>query len=172
VPLAPVRAALPAWAAPELAAAVVGSLIDQGRLEAADGGVRRSGHRPRLDADQEEASRALEEAIVGPGLAAPAIAELPATLRERPDVWSLVRRLESTGAIRQVADGLYLGAEELERAADRIRTTLGGKEGLGPTDFRDALPVTRKRLLPLLHYFDGRGTTVRTEEGRDVPPQD
>ena len=35
--------------------------------------------------------------------------------------------------------------------------------------FKDVLPVSRKRLLPLLAYFDGLGTTLRRGEGRDVP---
>jgi hypothetical protein len=81
----------------------------------------------------------------------------------------LLRRLESQGVVRQVADELFLGSESLDAAAARIRSELGGRRELGPAAFRDVLPVTRKRLLPLLNYFDGKGTTLRRGEGRDVP---
>jgi hypothetical protein len=68
-----------------------------------------------------------------------------------------------------VADGLFLGSQELDAAAARIRTALSGQTNLGPAAFREVLPVTRKRLLPLLNYLDGLGTTLRRGEGRDVP---
>ncbi|HET9948540.1 MAG TPA: SelB C-terminal domain-containing protein, partial [Longimicrobiales bacterium] len=81
----------------------------------------------------------------------------------------LLMRLEALGRVRQVAPGLFLDAGALERAAERIAAMLGGRTGLGPADFKEALPVTRKRLLPLLAYFDGLGATVRRGDGRDVP---
>jgi hypothetical protein len=68
-----------------------------------------------------------------------------------------------------VSDELFLGSEGLDQAAARIRSELGGRRDLGPAQFKDILPVTRKRLLPLLSYFDGKGTTLRRGEGRDVP---
>ena len=71
--------------------------------------------------------------------------------------------------MRPVADGFYVVSDELERAATRITEELGGRRDLGPADFRDALPVSRKWLIPLLNYFDGRGVTTRHEAGRDVP---
>jgi selenocysteine-specific elongation factor len=169
VPLAMVRAALPRWAPTELADALVATLVTEGRLEAAEGGVRLPGHTPTLSAAQQAASARLAELLVGGGLGAPAVEELPDDLRSRPDLWSLLRRLESEGLVRSVADGVYLASEELDAAAARIREALGSRTALGPADFRDALPVSRKRLLPLLAYFDGLGVTIRSGDGRDVP---
>jgi selenocysteine-specific elongation factor len=171
VSLASVRSAIPSWAAGALADAAVSGLVSAGTLEAAEGGVRHPGHRPRLDAGQEAASAELERIFAEGGLAPPPVDELPAPLVERPDFWSLVRRLETRDVVRQVADGLYVRSEDLDRAAARIREELGGRSNLGPADFREALPVSRKHLIPLLNYFDGRGTTVRGVEGRDVPAQ-
>jgi hypothetical protein len=95
--------------------------------------------------------------------------ELPEDLRGRTDLWPLLHRMESEGLVRLVADGVYLSGAELDAAASRIRDALGGRRALGPADFRDTLPVSRKRLLPLLAYFDGLGVTVRAGDGRDVP---
>lgn len=131
--------------------------------------MRTPGYRAQPTADQEVATEALLAALTADGLAAPLVEELPEALRARGDFWSLVRRLEGMGAIRPVADGLYVATTELEAASRRVTETLGGRTSLGPADFRDALPVTRKHLIPLLNYLDGQGTTVRHEGGRDVP---
>jgi len=152
-----------------LAEAVIAGLVDRGLLEATDGGVRTPGYRAELTAEQEKASSELLRVLTADGLAAPLAGELPEKLRQRRDFWPLIRRLESIGAVQQVADGLYIGTEELRHAAERVRLTLGGQSDLGPSAFREALPVTRKHLIPLLNYFDGQGTTVRHGGGRDVP---
>jgi hypothetical protein len=57
----------------------------------------------------------------------------------------------------------------LEAAAQAITETLAGRSGLGPADFREALPVSRRHLLPLLAHFDGIGVTLRRGTLRDVP---
>jgi selenocysteine-specific elongation factor len=122
-----------------------------------------------LSPEQEEISGRLEELFSSGGLAAPTIEELPTDLRERPDIWSLIKRLESIGALQEIAHGIYVENEEIKAAEKRVTEMLSGQTNLGPADFKEALPVTRKRLIPLLNYFDGKGTTVRHENGRDVP---
>ncbi len=169
VPLAPVRAAFPAWAAPDLADALVGALVEAGELVAEEGGVRLPGHRPTLSAEQEGAIDRLRALLEEGGLGAPAVDELPEDLRARRDLWSLLRRLETEGAVRLIAEGAYVSGSALDEAIGRIRSTLGGRTGLGPADFRDTLPVSRKRLIPLLNYLDGLGVTVRSGDGREVP---
>ena len=169
VPLASVRAALPKLAPSDLADAVLAGLLEEGVLESANGGVRDPAHRPKLSLEQEEISARLEELFSSGGLAAPSVEELPPDLRERQDIWSLIQRLEGVGAIRQIAHGIYVKTEDLKSAEKRIMEMFSGQNNLGPADFKGALPVTRKRLIPLLNYFDGKGTTVRHEKGRDVP---
>ncbi|MGE0161144.1 MAG: selenocysteine-specific translation elongation factor [Gemmatimonadales bacterium] len=169
VALAQVRDGFPRWAAPDLADAIVQGMVREGRVESVDGGLRRPDHRPTLSEEQESASRHLEEIFRAGGLGAPALAELPDELQRREDLWELLRHLESRGVVRQVADDLFLRSDDLDEAAARIRAELGGRTELGPAAFRDVLPASRKRLLPLLSYFDGRGTTVRRGDGRDVP---
>jgi selenocysteine-specific elongation factor len=167
--LAEVRSALPQWAPPYLADAVIAELVSSGALEAAEGGVRLPGHSAELTAEQAEASWRLEELISEGGLAPPFVGELPEALKDRTDLRSLLRRLEDMDVVRQVSDGFYVTSAELDGAAARVTEVLGGRQNLGPADFRDALPVSRKWLIPLLNYFDGRGVTTRHDGGRDVP---
>jgi len=169
VSLASVRAALPKWASPELAGAALVALEADGALEPGSGGVRLPDHRPSLTEDQEAVSARLEEIFRATGLGAPPVDELPEALRTRSDVRALVRRLETLGFVRQIADGLYVEREALDAGVARVVELLGGRSDLGPADFKEALPVSRKSLIPLLNYLDGQGTTVRRGGGRDVP---
>ncbi|MDZ7779879.1 MAG: selenocysteine-specific translation elongation factor [Gemmatimonadota bacterium] len=169
IPLAHVRSALPSWAPSGLADAVIRELVQDQALVSEDGGVRDPAHEPRLTTDQEEASKRLTEVLLAGGLAPPFVDELPEPLAGRPDLWSLLYWLEERGVVEQVADDLYVGRDHLRAAEERVRASLGGRVGLGPADFRDALDVTRKHLIPLLNYLDTRGVTLRREDGRSVP---
>ncbi|MCA1791982.1 MAG: SelB C-terminal domain-containing protein, partial [Thioalkalivibrio sp.] len=122
-----------------------------------------------LTPDQERASVLLKEIVTSGGLAPPLVDELPEPLSRRPDLWSLLHWLEAEGTLVQVADDLYVATPHIEAAEARVRDRLAGRTGLGPADFRDALDITRKHLIPLLNFFDGRGTTVRLDDGRSVP---
>ena len=168
--MAEVRAALPRWAPNHLADAIIAGLVDQGVLASAEGGVRRPDHVPEPTAEQAEASARLVAVLREGGLAPPFVDELPEELRNRGDLRSLLRRLEQSDSVRQVADDYYLASEELEGAVARIVDQLGGRRDLGPADFREALSVSRKWLIPLLNYLDGKGVTSRHDGGRDVPP--
>lgn len=169
IPVSAARAGLPSWSPPELADALIERLVEDEVLEWVDGGVRRRGHEVQLEPEQEDALRRILDIFETGGLAPPVLDDFPSELRDRSDFRALVRRLEEEKAVVQVAEGLFVVVEELERAEGRIRESLGGLADLGPADFRDVLPVTRKHLIPLLNHFDGRGVTVRSQAGRAVP---
>lgn len=170
-PLAAVRAGVPEWAAGELADGVIGRLVEQGRVERLEGGVRLPDFRPDPDDDQRKALAAVREIYDGAGLAAPLVDELPDALRSRADFKSIMRHLEAEGHIRAVADGFFVSTGKLDAAERDVVAKLGGRKDLSPGDFRDVLNVTRKHLIPLLSHFDVRGVTVRDEGGRTVPAQ-
>lgn len=168
VPTAAARGGLPAWAPGELADAVLAGMVEEGTLEAVDGGVRVPGHRVELSADQRTASDRIVTILREGRLGPPFVSEFPEDLRGRADFRSLLRWLLEAGEVRQVAEEYYLTPEELEAAIGRVRSTLGGQSGLGPSEFREALPVTRKHLIPLLNHLDGMGVTLRASDGRKV----
>jgi len=172
ISLAAVRTALPTWAATGLADATIARLCDEKTLEAAEGGVRLPGHVVALTPDQEVAASEVRALLAAKGLAPPFVDEFPASLKERRDLWSLLKFLEGAGLVSTVADGYYVDTSELEKGIAAVRSTLRGQTGLGPSAFRDALPVTRKHLIPLLNHLDGLGVTLRSDEGRAVPPDD
>ncbi|NNK62013.1 MAG: hypothetical protein HKO98_02305 [Gemmatimonadetes bacterium] len=77
--------------------------------------------------------------------------------------------LVDAGRIVALDQELFMTRAHLEGAIEAVRATLGGREGLGPADFREALPVTRRHLLPILAWMDQNGVTDRGEDGRSVP---
>jgi selenocysteine-specific elongation factor len=171
VPLERLRARLPEWASMGLADAVIKLQSEKGALELVAGGAKRPGFSPSLSAGQEEACTEVLSVYVEGGLGAPFLEDLPDGLRARGDLSALLRHLEREGRLVRVDDGLLLEASVLQGARDSVASALGGRIVLGPADFREVLPVSRKHLMPLLAYLDGVGVTVRRGPVRDVPEQ-
>jgi hypothetical protein len=77
--------------------------------------------------------------------------------------------LENKEELVVIADGYYVLKNEFEAAVERVYNLLGGQEKLGPSAFREALPLSRKQLIPMLNCLDGLGVTIRHDGGREVP---
>ena len=168
MPLELARQSLPRSAGPELADALLVDLVAAGELESHQDLVREPGFQPRLSADQERAMAALLGLYQSAGLSPPAVRELPAELQARSDLWRLLKLLEEAGSVVSLTDEFFASADAVASGARAVASRLAGRSGLGPADFREILPVTRKHLLPLLAYFDSAGITVRRGDGRDV----
>ena len=144
-------------------------LAREGEVMVQSGTVSRPGFTPNLTPDQEGAREALRTLYREAGIAPPTVDELPEALRRRTELWPLLRLLEVEGVLTSLHHGLFVWRDAVEAAIDAVGVELGGRKGLGPTDFREILPVTRKHLIPLLAHFDTRGVTVRRGGGREVP---
>lgn len=168
-PLAGLRTSLPRRAHPALADGIAarlardGALVTEGRL------ARLPGFEAVLSSGEEELAVRLMEVLTGAGLQAPTEAELAADLATTPAALRpLLGFLAGRGRIRLVGDTFWFAERVLDQAARRVVEALGGREGLGPADFRRILPVTRKHLIPLLGHFDATGVTDRADGARSV----
>ncbi len=162
------RRALPEDAAPGLADGLLEELAASGKVALERGVASRPGFRPTLTPAQETAREALATLYREAGLAPPAVSELPAEVAASSDLWPLLRLLEDEGSLVALEDGLYAWKAAVDAAATDVVRALGGRSGLGPADFKDVLPVTRKHLLPLLAHLDRVGVTLRRGDGREV----
>ena len=169
IPLPVLRSSLPTWAAPEIADAVIDKLTKAGRLERQGSGVRNQGYQPHLSSRQEQLIAELRDIYTTMGLAAPLVGDLPPHLADYPDIWGLLKFLEEKEELVVIADGYYVLKNELEAAVQRVYDLLGGQAKLGPSAFREALPLSRKQLIPMLNCLDGLGVTIRHDGGREVP---
>ena len=131
--------------------------------------VREPDFKPTLTPEQEDMRSALAAQYRSAGLSPPAIHELSPALRDHRDLWPILKLLEEAGSIVALNDDFFASADAVSQAARDVQSRLTGRSGLGPADFREVLPVTRRHLLPLLACFDRLGVTVRRDRGRDVP---
>ena len=169
MPLAEAREALPPGAGAELADALLAHLAGKGELEVRRDLVREPAFTPSLTAEQQGVRSRLAEQYLAAGLSPPSIRDLPAALRDHPDLWPILKLMEQAGDIVVLNDDFFADADAVERGARDVQERLVGRSGLGPADFREVLPVTRRHLLPLLACFDRLGITVRRGSGREVP---
>jgi selenocysteine-specific elongation factor len=149
--------------------ALLRGLEADGTLTRSEGVVARTGFSPTLTAAQETLLEELRATYRRAELQPPSVDALPENLTGDPAFPELVRRLESAGELVAVDAGLYVWGPALADAAARTTRELGGREGLGPADFKEVLPVSRRYLLPILRYFDGAGVTRNRGDVREVP---
>jgi selenocysteine-specific elongation factor len=169
-PVDVLRDALAEDAAEGLADTVLTALVAERVLVSDRGVVARTGFEPTLTSEQQALEERLARHYRDADLQPPTVPDLPEPIRADPAFWALVRRLEESGRLVSLDEGLFVWGEALDRARRAVREQLGGREGLGPADFRDAVPVSRRHLLPILAHFDRTGVTVRTDDGRAVLP--
>jgi selenocysteine-specific elongation factor len=162
------RDALPAHAAPGLADVLLGTLVGEGVLVLERGVAARTEFRATLTPGQEALEARLARIYEGAGLQPPTLGELPGELTRDETFWVLMRRLEDAGRLTPLDDGLFIWTAALDAAEAEVRRRLAGRTGLGPADFKEAVPVSRRHLLPILAWLDRTGVTRRDPGGRTV----
>lgn len=162
------RRALPPRAAPGLADDIVAAALADGTFRSHDGLVALASFRPTLSPDQQRARDDLLRLLQEAGLSPPPLPDWPPDLRGRPDFWPLLKALERERQVVALGPELYVVPSVLEDAAAAVRRTLAGRGPLGPAEFRDCIPVSRKYLIPILEYFDRTGVTQRVGDQRLV----
>ena len=147
--------------------AVVDAALDDalraGRIRRTEGLAALAGFVPRVAGGDEEVARIvriLEQANLAP----PSVAELERSTGWR-DLYPLLRLAASRGQIEAVERDRYYSRQALDRFTQALQD-MGQAGPIVPAAVRDRLGVTRKYLIPLLEWADGRGITVREGEGR------
>jgi selenocysteine-specific elongation factor len=169
------RQVLPGPRGPKLAEVLLQSLSDRDLIEIRRGFVSLAGFQPSLSPHQTALQKTLRDTLQDAGLSPPTLRELTAAVGPDEDVEGLLRHMEEVGEVVAVDGQLFFWGEAIYQAGRAVVDAFGGRSGLGPSDFRDVLPLTRKHLLPLLRYFDTVGITTRLDEERSVvdsPPRD
>ncbi|MGH7483893.1 MAG: selenocysteine-specific translation elongation factor [Longimicrobiales bacterium] len=162
------RRTLPGGAHPALADHALDRLLREGAVEPRGGAVARRGWEPRLSEAQRLARERLLSVLRTAGCTPPLVSELRTGLADVEGFDELLALLEADGRIVRLTPELYVERGALDQAIEAVRGTLGARSGLGPSDFRAALPVSRKYLIPLLEHLDRQGVTRREGERRAV----
>jgi selenocysteine-specific elongation factor len=161
LPLETLRHAL---RAPEpVVEAALGDLTRAGRIRQRDGVVALAGFAPKVEGGDAEIDRIvgiLEQAALSP----PSLAELEAATGRR-DLGSLLRLAAASGRVEAVERDRYYTRGALDRFAQTL-AELGRDADIVPSAVRERLGISRKYLIPLLEWADGKGLTVRVGDVR------
>ena len=136
-----------------------------GRLRRSDGVVALAGFAPRVVGGEAEIDRVVG-ILLDAYLTPPSIPELEQSTGRR-DLLPLLRLAAASGRVEAVERDRYYTREALEQFTDVLKD-LGEKGSIVPAQVRDRLGISRKYLIPLLEWADGRGITVRVGEARKL----
>lgn len=145
--------------------ALVDRLVASGLAEVRGPLVRLTGFRVTLGAEQ----LARRDAILATVRAAGLEGCRPAALEEAhpgPETAALVHLLASGGALVQVANLGWVGAEALAGLAGAVRGWFAEHEQLSPSDFKELTGLSRRVAIPLLEWLDASGVTRRNGDVR------
>jgi selenocysteine-specific elongation factor len=134
-----------------------------GRLRRVDGIVALAGFVPRVVGGDPEIERVVG-LLLEANLTPPSVPELERSSGRR-DILAVLRLAAARGRVEAVERDRYYSREALEQFTS-VLTELGQEGDIVPSAIRDRLGITRKYLIPLLEWADGKGITVRVGEGR------
>ncbi|HKH84270.1 MAG TPA: SelB C-terminal domain-containing protein, partial [Gemmatimonadales bacterium] len=102
--------------------------------------------------------------LLDANLTPPSIPEMERSSGRR-DLLAVLRLAAARGQVEAVERDRYYAREALEQFTS-VLNELGREGEIVPAAIRDRLGITRKYLIPLLEWADGKGITVRIGEGR------
>jgi selenocysteine-specific elongation factor len=165
------RAAGGKEAAPQLIEASIQRLAGSGDIVIDGPRVRLAGHRVQLGRHEQATQDVLVQAISTGGFMPPSPADLADLCSApRPLVNSLLKLLIEAGVLIQLTPDLLLTASAERDLRDKVLRVLGETDCPTPSEFREALGVTRRYLIPMLEYLDSIGWTERSTDGRLAGP--
>jgi selenocysteine-specific elongation factor len=168
IPLESLRAGLSAHYSADLLGHVVAGLEREGLIAVEGPGVRLADHEVELSPEEARAERLVFDTLSAAGLAPPSPEDLATRLHlERDLLNDLLGLLQERGEIVRISPDIYVTRVEEERATKIVRA-IAAERPSSPGEFRAALGLTRKHLIPLLEHLDRRGVTRRTADGRTV----
>lgn len=147
----------------DVAEAALDDLRGSGRIRRVEGLVALAGFAPRVeggDAEIDRIVRILEEASLSP----PSLPELERETGRR-DVAAMLRLAAASGRVEAVERDRYYARGALDRFVTTL-TEVGSRSDIAPAALRERLGISRKYLIPLLEWADGKGITMRVGEGR------
>ena len=148
----------------ELAEAALRSAEQRGLLVGTGSTVAAPGFKPVFSGKQQVLRNQVVERLRSGGLMPPTLNEL-STGSSNAEIRAVLRRLEAQGEVVGISPDLFLHAAALDEAIRAVRS-LGAGRPLSAAEFKTALPVSRKYLIPILEYLDRSGITRREGDMR------
>ncbi len=148
--------------------ATLTDLAGAGRLRRIDGVVALAGFAPRIEGGDAEIDR-IVAFLVEAELSPPSLSELERQTG-RKDLGAILRLAAASGRVEAVERDRYYARPALDRFV-KVLAEVGREAAIAPSALRDRLGISRKYLIPLLEWADGKGLTERVGEGRRLRPR-
>jgi len=143
--------------------AALAEMSRAGRLRLSDSLASLAGFTPRVSGGDAEIDR-IVSILSRAHLSPPTVSELEHSTGHR-DLQPLLRLAAATGRVEAVERDRYYAKEALDQFAG-VLNDLGSQGTIVPAAVRERLGISRKYLIPLLEWADGRGITVREGDSR------
>jgi selenocysteine-specific elongation factor len=131
--------------------------------------VRLADHKVALGGSQNDIRKNILDAYAETGLQPPYFKEL---VRERdldPDQSrEVLRMLVEEGRVTKVKEDLYFHASAIEELKQRVVDLLSEQGEMTTPQFKEMTGASRKYVIPLLEYFDGKNLTIRIGDIRKL----
>ncbi|HMP80937.1 MAG TPA: SelB C-terminal domain-containing protein, partial [Pirellulaceae bacterium] len=145
------------------------TLLGDGRVERAADRVSLAGAGPKLSKAEQQLLSELAARLQTAGLAVPTVKELQQEhSKMEKSVVPLLNLLVESGVAVRIHAELYLHADTLESAKQRLREVFSRQPRLPMAELREALQTTRKYAVPLAEYLDQIGFTRRSGDLRSL----
>ncbi len=101
------------------------------------------------------------------GLTPPRLAQVSAELGSpEQEIRELLKHLARTGQLVHIVGDMYVPKGELEKLESKLVAFLKTNESIDTQQFKGMVGASRKHVIPLAEYFDGKKITIRVGDKR------
>lgn len=143
---------------------LLSAFAQAGAVEVSDTAVNLPGRKPALVTKDQELVDAIEETYSRAGTNPPLLSDLEAA--HGPRAKDATALLAERGTLVKIAPDLFFAKTAIEAAENVLINYLQSHEGITVAGFRDLVGSSRKYVVPILEYFDGKRLTRRVGDMR------
>jgi selenocysteine-specific elongation factor len=154
---------------PEVFDGVLGSLVEEKKLEVAGELVHLPGRGVVMKNDEAESKKIIEQAFASAGLKVPSLKEVLAGLRvDKIRAQKIVTLLLRDKILIKISEELVFHHSALAELRQKIATLKASAPKIDVARFKDMTGVSRKYAIPLLEYLDRERITRRVGDERVI----
>lgn len=145
----------------------VSYLIETGVIVSVDSLLRLSSHAISLSAEQEQVRNQILPLLKDGGTSPTDLKALPEALgQDAKVVQDVVAGMQAMGDLVRMDETLLFDLEVIAQVEEKLITYFETHAEIDVGTFRDLVGTTRKYAVPMLNYFDTKGTTIRQGDVR------
>jgi selenocysteine-specific elongation factor len=142
---------------------ILEDLTNEGKIEIRAEGIKKTGAGPKLSADAQKLSDAIEKYVVEFGFKPFRFVDItdafPKVTKAR--IKNVFDYLYKNDSFTEITDGTYLHKQVLKQAKKKLLEHLSAKQTVRAIEYKEILGVSRNTARDILDYFFDHGVTIR-----------